>query len=217
MSESNEYFIKLPDVNAIDARVFQELCSTLNWVGYERETSEYTGYAGVGLTSRSNSPEHLNDSLDIHQPIKVEIPEKTAEYNWQAISVWNENVTGPVRSLFERFNLPPLRARFAKLGPRVSVPPHVDDYSENITRIHWPIVTDDKNFFCFYSSASARKPMIRLNMLEGSAYAVNVRRPHGFINFSEKTERVHLIINVGMSYEEFSKWIQSHDLLKASN
>ncbi len=116
-----------------------------------------------------------------------------------------------MEEIFNSLSLKPLRARFSKMQPRSSVPRHIDDFSENVTRVHWPIVTDEKNVFCFYSG---NKLVEKVHMPVGKCFAIDSTVPHAFFNFSEKVERVHLVINFGISFKEFKAWSQVNPLFK---
>lgn len=182
------------------------------WIDYRETGESLQGYYGIGLTSRSSAPEHLHDSLSVPQDLGKIKAEGTPDFNWQEISTWNANVEEYIAEVFNRLALKPLRARFSRLSPRTEIPAHTDDYSENITRIHWPIITDEKNFFCYYSGDKITE---RIQMKAGNAYAVDTSVKHGFFNFSRSVERVHLIVNVGLGFSEFCEWIQENSLFTA--
>lgn len=215
MNEKNQNWFQLPESAEIDVAPLLNQFKQHKWTEYEEYGANVKGYSGIGLTSRSASPEHINDSVEIPQSVGTfELgnsgAEQWSDINWQKLSVWNPNVTGALESLFRRMALKPLRSRFAKLNPRTTIPPHIDDYSENITRLHWPLITDEKNYFCFYDSA---RVIERVSMEVGKCYAVDTSVRHGFMNLSKVTERIHLIVNVGMSFNDFRAWCQTNDLL----
>lgn len=203
-------WFELPANAVLDEARLVSYLETHRWTDYNEMGEAFVGYQGIGLTSRSEKPEHINDALEVLQSVG-DFEQASADYNWQAIDVWNQNVTDYVETVFKSLNLRPLRARFSKLQPRSTIPPHVDEFSENITRLHWPIVTDDKNFFCFYDES---RVIEKVPMLPGRCYAVDTSKRHGFINFSKKVERIHLIINVGMGFQDFSKWLSGNSLFK---
>lgn len=211
MDGSPKAWFELPESAALNVDRFEGYLKRRQWTDYQEIGESFSGYHGIGLTSRSEKPEHVNDALEVLQSVGSYESDESKAYNWQEIGVWNANVQDFVKEVFQNLNLPPLRSRFSKLQPRTTIPPHVDDYSDRVTRLHWPIVTDEKNFFCFYDD---QRVVEKVNMKVGRGYAVDTARRHGFINFSKSVERVHFIVNVGMSYAEFSKWIQTNDLFK---
>lgn len=214
MAGESNFWFQLPESASIDPSLLVDQLSSREWTSYEEYGAGIEGYSGIGLTSRSASPEHINDSVAIPQSVGTfELDGKAAEQwsgvNWQELSVWNPNVTGVLESLFKSMALKPLRSRFAKLDPRTVIPPHIDDHSSTITRLHWPLVTDEKNFFCFYDSS---RVVERVQMEAGKCYAVDTSVRHGFMNLSKSTKRIHLIINVGMGFSEFRHWCKSNPL-----
>lgn len=211
--ETQNHWFQLPASNGLNLEKIQSYLSNKAWVDYSEYGHDFNGYSGIGLTSRSKSSEHINDSVKVPQSVGT-FQKELENYNWQAISAWNENVSDYMKDLFERLNLKPLRARFSKIEPRSTVPRHIDDYSENITRIHWPVTTDEKNMFCFYSGDALVE---KVHMEVGSCYAIDTSIPHAFFNFSKVTERIHLIINFPMSFSYFRLWIQKNELFKKSS
>lgn len=213
---NNKNWFRLPKSAAIDVEKVIASLKDRNWVNYAEYGAGVAGYSGIGLTSRSNKPEHINDSVEIPQSVgsfdrDSKGSNEWENTNWQELSVWNANVTDEIQSIFSRMKLKPLRARFARLAPRTVIPPHIDDHAETITRLHWPLVTDQKNFFCFYDDS---RVVERVHMEVGHCYAVDTSVRHGFMNLSKHVERVHLIVNVGMGYLEFRQWCESNDLFR---
>lgn len=206
-------WFELPASAALDVRRVEAYLNGRAWTDYQDIGESFSGYHGIGLTSRSEKPEHVNDALEVLQSVGSFETDDSKTYNWQEIGVWNANVEAYIQEVFQNLNLPPLRSRFSKLLPRTTIPPHIDDYSDRVTRLHWPIVTDEKNFFCFYDD---ERVIEKVNMKVGRGYAVDTSRRHGFINFSRSVERIHFIVNVGIPFAEFSKWIQHNDLFKKS-
>ncbi len=210
MNDNAKPWFELPERSQLQVDRFAAYLKNQKWTDYNDLGEAFSGYQGIGLTSRSENPEHVDDALEVLQSVGT-FEQKGADYNWQEIAVWNKNVSEYVEDVFRNLNLAPLRARFAKIMPRTSIPAHVDEFSENITRLHWPIVTDEKNIFCFYDES---RVIERVQMVAGHCYAVDTSRRHGFTNFSRTTERIHLIVNVGMGFNDFAKWIAKNNLFK---
>lgn len=208
--ETLNHWFRLPAANAVNTDKIKTYLNSKVWLNYSEYGSEFVGYSGIGLTSRSSSHEHIADSVKVPQPVGT-FKRDMECYNWQEISVWNENVSDYMKELFQSFTLTPMRARFSKMEPRSAVPRHIDDYSESITRVHWPIITDEKNIFCFYNED---KLVERVHMTVGSAFAIDTSVAHAFYNFSKVTQRVHLIVNFPMSFSSFRIWVQNNDLFK---
>lgn len=208
--ETQNYWFQLPESNAVDTEKALAYLNQKSWVDYAEYGNDFGGYSGIGLTSRSDKPEHVNDSVEVLQSVGS-YEKSLAEFDWQSISVWNHNVSEYMEIIFKELNLKPLRARFSKMQPRSTVPRHIDDFSENVTRVHWPIITDDKNVFCFYEG---NKLVEKVHMPVGQCFAIDSTVPHGFFNFSKVTERIHLVINFGMNFQEFREWIKVNELFK---
>lgn len=211
MAGPSKAWFELPESASLDIGRIETYLKRRTWTNYQDIGESFSGYHGIGLTSRSENPEHVNDALEVLQSVGTYESDESKSYNWQAIGVWNSNVEDYVKEVFQNLNLAPLRSRFSKLQPRTSIPPHVDDYSDRVTRLHWPIVTDEKNFFCFYDD---QRVIEKVHMKVGRGYAVDTAHRHGFINFSKSVERIHFIVNVGMPFAEFSEWIKTNDLFK---
>ncbi len=208
--KTQNHWFQLPAANNLDIEKMRSYLHNKKWVDYSEYGTDFSGYSGIGLTSRSNNPEHITDSVKVPQSVGT-FQTEMENYNWQAISVWNENVSDYMKDFFQSLTLQPLRARFSKMEPRSTVPRHIDDYSKNITRVHWPIVTDDKNMFCFYNGETLIE---KIHMEAGSCFAIDTSVAHAFYNFSKVTQRIHLIINFPMSFSDFRLWIQNNDLFK---
>lgn len=152
---------------------------------------KYKGFEGIGLTSFAGSD---LDALRIEQEVSMDRKVNAAEKNWQLMYTPTKHVHGVVAELFDKLKFRPMRARFAIIHPRNVIKTHTDDYMEKMTRVHWPIITDEKNFMLNGAK--------RHHFAVGECHAINTNLPHGFINSSDTVTRIHLIINFDVEFEQ---------------
>lgn len=154
----------------------------------------FVGFEGIGLTSFSGS--NL-DALRIEQKVSMDRKVNEAMVNWQLMTERTKHVHGIVAELFDRLKFKPMRARFAIIHPRNVIKQHTDDYMEEMTRVHWPIITDEKNIMIGDGK--------RYHFSVGECHAINTNLPHGFVNGSDDCTRIHLIINFDVPFIELVK------------
>lgn len=210
-------WFELPDSYSIDLDRIRSEIKNLTWLSYGEDTRTpgAKGYHGIGLTCRADSPRPELDALLVYQDLRPDIKPNAHSFNWQEMDQLTPNAQGYLKEVLFSLGLAPGKARLAKLDSGSKIPPHRDDYCQNITRIHWPIQTDKKNFFNFYDEEM--KLVERVNMREGRVYAVDPNWPHSFQNYSKVVDRIHLIINVNMDLLSFYQFVTSGKPCKKLN
>lgn len=83
-----------------------------------------------------------------------------------------------------------------------NLPIHTDTvigaWPSDITRMHWPILSNNESFFEFYDDTRT-KIIENFYMKVGKAYCPDVSIPHRIINRGN-TDRIHLIANLAKPY-----------------
>ena len=189
--------------SSIDVQKCIDYLNNEDWESYTQFDESYQGYHGIGLTSASNSITPDLDSLMIHQKIARHRTDDKEIFNWQIMTDPTRHVHGYVKEIFSKFTLIPHRARFAKIDPDSNIALHTDDYTENVTRVHWPIITDDNNYMLGLNQDTRK--IDRYNFKSGKCYAINTNILHGVINRSN-IARIHLIVNFNVSFQEFKHY-----------
>jgi hypothetical protein len=202
----NEKFCFEISNSSIDISQCISYLNSETWSSYTQFDEKYQGFYGIGLTSfeKSDSPEL--DSLKIYQDISRTRNKKESDINWQLMTNHTHHVHDYIKELFDRFKFLPHRARFAKIDPGKKIALHTDDYTENITRVHWPIITNSDNIMLGHNLDT--KKIDRYYFESGKCYAINTNVLHGVINNSTLA-RVHLIVNFGISFEELKSHAKS--------
>lgn len=103
----------------------------------------------------------------------------------------NNKVKGPVASLLDQFKSPLARVRLAYLAPNFSIKPHVDYDPSYITRIHIPLITNEKCTVSVYKNNNIN----RKHLAPGRVYFLNSGHKHSAENNSEFS-RIHLIVDL---------------------
>jgi hypothetical protein len=187
--------------SSIDINRCIEYLKDEKWYSLGEEFDEkFSGHHGIGLTATSDSSTPHLDSFTPYQDIsrKPDIVEK----NWQLLTTPTESVRGYMKEVFDRFKFIPHRARFAKIDPGQKIGMHVDTYMENMTRVHWPIITDPEAYMLGYNEDTRK--IDRYNFEVEKCYVINTNVVHGVINRSS-ISRIHLIVNFDISFEELKK------------
>lgn len=200
----NENFCFEVANSAIDIEKSIDYLNREDWTSYKEINEQYDGFYGIGLTCDSKSQTPDLDSLMVHQAISRR--SKKSDNNWQLMTDHTRHVHGYVAELFSKFKFLPHRARFAKIDAGKKIGMHTDDYMENMTRVHWPIVTNDDNYMLGYNEHT--KKIDRYNFKVGHCYAINTNVLHGFINRSS-ISRIHLIVNFDISFDELKYYTNS--------
>jgi len=180
-----------------------ELVNQTDWFSYENFDKKYEGYHGIGLTGFENSANIELDSLTIYQEISRKTDNDKSEINWQNMSARTKNVKGFMIDFFDNLKFKPQRARFSKIDPGKSISLHRDDYMENMTRVHWPVISSPENIMFNYDEEN--KKIDRYYLEPGRCYAINTNLLHGIKNNSN-ISRVHLIINFSVPFEKMKEY-----------
>lgn len=90
------------------------------------------------------------------------------------------------------------KVRLSKFRPNCILPFHIDYNCHNITRVHLPIITNPKANYFYDDWGRMRVEHLKLKHI----YALNVNVNHSIRN-KGTSDRMHLIINVGLSYNEY--------------
>jgi hypothetical protein len=201
----NDKFCYEVQNSAIDIDKCIDYVNTEDWQSYLQFGEKYAGFHGIGLTAKEDSPTPELDSLMIYQDVSRHSGPK-AETNWQQMTTPTRHVHGYIQQVFSRFKLVPHRARFAKIDPGKKISLHTDDYMENMTRVHWPIITNSKNYMLGYNSTTRK--IDKYNFEVNKCYAINTNVVHGFINDSTES-RIHLIVNFDVHFDQFKIYAEN--------
>lgn len=114
--------------------------------------------------------------------------------------VLKENIPTSILEIINKVSLGfgTSKVRFSKLFKGIIIPWHIDYNCENITRVHLPIITNTK---CFYFYKHDGK-IVPGKFEVGKFYALNTTYEHCVKNNGEE-DRIHLIINVNTSFENY--------------
>lgn len=88
------------------------------------------------------------------------------------------------------------------LHPGAELPIHKDTYLggdiENLTRIHWPLLTNINSKFRWFSE-DRKEIIFETHLPVGLGYALNVATPHQVVNHGSQP-RVHLLCNLDVPF-----------------
>jgi hypothetical protein len=104
----------------------------------------------------------------------------------------NEYVKGPLEAILDMFGPEVKRVRFAVVMPGFSIKPHIDYDPSYITRIHYPLITNDKAHIGFIKKNQEERYHIKA---DGHFYFLNTGVKHWAENFGNNP-RLHLIIDI---------------------
>jgi hypothetical protein len=178
----------------IDDDIFTELFNYSNKLSYLFSNQDNEYYGSYGL---SHVPGSITPELDV-----VDNIESNEDVNKNTLDfILNDNLPSTVEAFINKLQGPYStgKVRFSKLMPDVTMPWHVDLNCENITRVHIPIITNNKSNY-FYKDTNGIINSIHLTAK--SVYALNVNYPHTIRN-KGTTPRIHMIVNVNTNYENY--------------
>jgi hypothetical protein len=189
---NKELPLKLSDIE------IQEILNYSKNVSYVcKHESHEKIYKSAGLSFIKNS---ITPDLDVID----DLGNKNANLNLDNF-VLKENIPTAIVEIIKKISLGfnTSKIRFSCLFKGITIPWHIDYNCENITRVHLPILTNDK---CFYYYKNSNGKIIRDNLKFGKLYALDTNYEHCIKNNSE-IDRVHFIVNVNTNFENYLKTI----------
>ena len=160
--------------------------------------------------------ENLLSTYDLWQEMQISLTSITGNDDWFACngsmtnlehtedkySILNKSLTNTVLGDIIREYSQFYRWRLLKLTPNKTYSVHSDGFKRQINkRIHIPVITNDRSFFCFYSSVpkTGQKCMVTHHHLQtGKIYELDTTGFHTAVNYGN-TDRYHI---VGVRYED---------------
>lgn len=160
--------------------------------------------------------EHLLNTYSLWQEMQISLTSINGNNDWNACNgsmsnleytedqycVLNDSlkntIIGQLINEYNQF----YRWRLLKLTPNKTYSVHSDAFERQINkRIHIPVISNDKSFFCFYDkkpSSGERCMVTHHHLLPGKIYEVDTTGFHTAVNYGS-TDRYHI---VGVRYEE---------------
>ena len=170
----------------------------------------------VNVSMLRKDIEHLLNTYNLWQEMQISLTSLDGNDNWNASNgsmsnleytedrycVLNHSlkntILGEVINEYKQF----YRWRLLKLSPNKTYSVHSDAFKMQINkRIHIPVISNDKSFFCFYDKIpnDGESCVVTHHYLEpGKIYEVNTTGFHTAVNYGN-TDRYHI---VGVRYEE---------------
>ena len=168
----------------IDAEWYLNQIDHDKWIDYKNLTDKSSGYYGISLMQKENSSTPELDSLSVFDD------------DDSKVNIIREDIPEGFKHFLKLFTVPISKARLAKITSKGLLPPHIDTGYEEITRLHWPLQTNDKSYWHWYEN---KKRIDTLHLKSGFGYAMNTNVMHSVQN-KGMLDRIHLILNVDMSY-----------------
>lgn len=184
----------------INDDIFTELLNYSNKIHYvfPEQDELYYGSAGLSHVVGSKTPE-----LDV-----VDGLNKNDDVNKNTFDfILNDNIPYRLVEFINKVKGPYStgKIRFSKMMPNACISWHVDLNCENITRIHIPILTNNKSKY-FYKNDAGLVNVVHFKIQ--SMYALNVNYLHAVRN-NGTSPRIHMIINVNTDYETYLHYANS--------
>ncbi len=181
-----ENFFRLDE--RIDADWYLKQIDHDKWIDYREFSDVSSGYYGISLMQKENSSTPELDSLTVFADDDSEV------------NIIREDIPDGFKHFLSLFTVPISKARLAKITSKGYLPPHIDRGYENITRLHFPLQTSNNSYWHWYEN---NKRVDTLQLESGYGYAMNTNVMHSVQN-KDKTDRIHLVINVDMSYRKLT-------------
>ena len=181
-----ENFFRLDE--RIDADWYLKQIDHDKWIDYREFSDVSSGYYGISLMQKENSSTPELDSLTVFADDDSEV------------NIIREDIPDGFKHFLSLFTVPISKARLAKITSKCYLPPHIDRGYENITRLHFPLQTSNNSYWHWYEN---NKRVDTLQLESGYGYAMNTNVMHSVQN-KDKTDRIHLVINVDMSYRKLT-------------